>query len=159
MYLHIIFTTLHQCNCFPGSSVLKNLPARQETWIWSPLSGRSSAEGNGNPFQCSCLNNLMDRGAWQATVHGVAKEWDMTWLSNWRTTTNAIMLHKRILLKSELLGKVYCTRITQSRRSWHISPKSLLCKATHASSPFPLDLCCAVLSHSVISDSLQLHGL
>ena len=31
--------------------------------------------GNGNPFQCSCLENPMDRGAWWTTVHGVAKSW------------------------------------------------------------------------------------
>ena len=37
-------------------------------------------EGNGNPLQYSCLENPMDRGAWQATVHGVAKSW--TWLSD-----------------------------------------------------------------------------
>ena len=43
-----------------------------------PGSGRSPGEGNGNPFQNSCLGNPMDRGAWQATVHGVAKELDMT---------------------------------------------------------------------------------
>ena len=35
--------------------------------------GRSSGEGNGNPLQYSCLENFMDRGAWQATVHGAAK--------------------------------------------------------------------------------------
>ena len=38
-----------------------------------PGSGRSSGEGNGNPLQYSCLENLMDREAWQATVHRVAK--------------------------------------------------------------------------------------
>ena len=38
-----------------------------------PGLGRSSGEGNGNPLQCSCLGNLMDRGAWQATVYGVAR--------------------------------------------------------------------------------------
>ena len=38
-----------------------------------PGSGRSSGEGNGNPLQYSCLENLMDGGAWQASVHGVAK--------------------------------------------------------------------------------------
>ena len=36
-------------------------------------SGRSSGEGNGNPLQYSCLENPMDRGAWRATVHWVAK--------------------------------------------------------------------------------------
>ena len=37
-------------------------------------------EGNGNPLQCSCLENPMDGGAWQATAHGVTKSW--TQLSN-----------------------------------------------------------------------------
>ena len=37
-----------------------------------PGSGRSPGGGNGNPLQCSCLENPMDRGAWQATVYGVA---------------------------------------------------------------------------------------
>ena len=38
-----------------------------------PESGRSPGEGNGNPLQYSCLENPMDRGAWQATVHGVTE--------------------------------------------------------------------------------------
>ena len=38
-----------------------------------PESGRSPGGGNGNPLQYSCLENPMDRGAWQATVHGVAR--------------------------------------------------------------------------------------
>ena len=41
------------------------------------LLGRSPGGGNGNPFQYSCLKNAMDRGAWQATVHGVTDS-DMT---------------------------------------------------------------------------------
>ena len=43
-----------------------------------PGLGRPPAEGNGNPHQLSCLGNPRDRGAWQATVHGVTKELDMT---------------------------------------------------------------------------------
>ena len=38
-----------------------------------PRLGRSPGEGNGNPLQYSCLENSMDRGAWRATVHGVAR--------------------------------------------------------------------------------------
>ena len=38
-----------------------------------PVLGRSLGEGNGNPLQYSCLENPMDRGAWWATVHRVAK--------------------------------------------------------------------------------------
>ena len=62
---------------FPGGSVVKNLPAVQETGL-IPGSGRSPGEGNGNPLWCSCLGNPIDRGAWQATLHGVTKELDMT---------------------------------------------------------------------------------
>ena len=40
-----------------------------------PRSGRSPGEGHGNPLQYSCLENPMDRGAWWATVHGVAESW------------------------------------------------------------------------------------
>ena len=43
-----------------------------------PGSGRSLGEGNGKPLQDSCLENYMDRGAWRATVCGVAKESDTT---------------------------------------------------------------------------------
>ena len=45
-----------------------------------PWSERSSEEGNDSPLQYSCLENSMDRGAWQATVYWVAKS--QTWLSN-----------------------------------------------------------------------------
>ena len=44
-----------------------------------PELGRFPGEGNGSPLQYFCLENFMDRGAWWATVHGVAKSW--TWLS------------------------------------------------------------------------------
>ena len=40
-----------------------------------PGYGRSPGEGNGNPLQYSCLENSVDRGAWQAMVHGVTKSW------------------------------------------------------------------------------------
>ena len=50
----------------------KNPSAMQETWVQFQV-GRSPGEGNGNPLQYSCLENPTDRGAWQATVHGVAK--------------------------------------------------------------------------------------
>ena len=56
------------------AEMVKSLPAMQET-VWISVSGRSPGEGNGNPLQCSCLENPMDRGARQATVHGVAKSW------------------------------------------------------------------------------------
>ena len=60
----------------PGGSVVKNPPAnagatRDPGSI--PGLGRSPGEGNGNPLQYSCQNNPMDRGAWQARVHGFTK--------------------------------------------------------------------------------------
>ena len=63
--------------CFPGGSVVKNLSANvgdtgDPGLIPSQL-GRSPGEGKGNPLQYSCLGNPMDRGAWWATVHGVAR--------------------------------------------------------------------------------------
>ena len=60
---------------FPGGSVLKNLPANAEDTSLIPGPGRSPGGGNGNTLQYSCLENPMDRGAWQATVHGATKSW------------------------------------------------------------------------------------
>ena len=51
----------------------KNPPAKVADSGSIPESGRFPGVGNGNPFQYSCLENSMDRGAWWATVHGVAE--------------------------------------------------------------------------------------
>jgi len=55
------------------AQLVKNLPTTQGHSGSIPGSGRSPGEGNGNPLQYSCLENPIDRGAWQATVHGVAR--------------------------------------------------------------------------------------
>ena len=78
---------------FQGGSVVKNVPANAGDPGSIPGSGRSPGEGNGNPLQCSFLENSLDRGARQARVHGVTKS--QTGLSthahrqllrrNWRT--------------------------------------------------------------------------
>ena len=57
----------------PGGSVVKNLSANAGDVGLIPGVGRSPGEGNGNPLQYSFLENSMDRGAWWATVRGVAK--------------------------------------------------------------------------------------
>jgi len=60
----------------PGGSEVKNPPANAgdaRGMCSIPVLGRSFGGGNGNPLQYSCLGNSMDRGAWWATVHGVAK--------------------------------------------------------------------------------------
>ena len=64
---------------FPGGSVVTNLPANAGDAGSILGSGRAPGEENGNPLQYSCLGNPMDRGAWWATVHGVAKESDTTY--------------------------------------------------------------------------------
>ena len=58
---------------FPHSSVSKESACNAGDLDLIPGSGRSPGEGNGNPLQYSCLENSMDRGAWWATVHGVAR--------------------------------------------------------------------------------------
>ena len=57
----------------PGGSVVKNLPASAGDSDLIHRSGRSGGGGHGNPLQYSSLENPMDRGAWRATAHGVAK--------------------------------------------------------------------------------------
>ena len=58
---------------FPGGSAVKNLLANAGDTGLIPGPRRSPGEGNGYPLQYSCLGNPMDRGVWQAIVHGVAK--------------------------------------------------------------------------------------
>jgi len=58
---------------FPGGSSGKECACNVGDLCLIPGLGRSPAEENGNPFQYSCLENPMDRGAWQTIAHGVAK--------------------------------------------------------------------------------------
>ena len=60
---------------FFGGSESKESACSAEGLGSIPGSGKSSGEGNGNPLQYSYLENSMDRGAWQAIVHGFAKSW------------------------------------------------------------------------------------
>ena len=63
---------------FPGGSDVKESLCNAENLGSIPGSGRFPGGGNDYPLQCSCLENSMDRGAWQATVHGDLKESDTT---------------------------------------------------------------------------------
>ena len=65
---------------FSGGAVVKNPPMNVEDTGLIPKSGRFPGGGDGNLLQYSCLENPMDRGAWRATVPGVAKS--QTWLSD-----------------------------------------------------------------------------
>ena len=60
---------------FPGSPVSKESTCNVGDLGLIPGLGRSAGGGHGNPLQYSCLKKPMDRGAWQVTVHGVAKRW------------------------------------------------------------------------------------
>ena len=70
--------------CFPGGAEVKASACNAEDLGSIPGLARSPGEGNGNPLQHSCLENPMDRGAWWATVHGVAKS--RTRMSNFTFT-------------------------------------------------------------------------
>ena len=79
-YSYKIKTCIKSKRGFPGGAMVKNLLAnagdiRDADLI--PGSGRSPGEGHGNPLQCSCLENLMDRGAQRASLHRAA-ELDIT---------------------------------------------------------------------------------
>ena len=81
MYVYIILYNIMiirvcMCTSFPGGSVVKDLPANagdaRDVGLIPGLE-RSPWEGHGNPFQYSCLENLMEKGAWLAIVHMVTK--------------------------------------------------------------------------------------
>ena len=68
---HLICIYIHQG--FPHSSVSQESARNAGDLGLIPGLGRSLGEGHGNPLQFSCLENTKDRGAWQATVHGVTR--------------------------------------------------------------------------------------
>ena len=59
-------------------------------------------EGNGNPLQCSCLKNPMDRGAWWAAVYGVAQSW--TWLKWLSSSSSSIITYILIMRNLRLMA-------------------------------------------------------
>ena len=78
MYFYITCKVEGEQKCifilgFPGGSEVKASACNAGDLGSIPGSGRSPGEGNGSPLQYSCLENPMDRGAWGATVHRVAK--------------------------------------------------------------------------------------
>ena len=75
--LHLV---LSKTEGFPGDSDSNESACNAGNPGLIPELGRSSGERNGNPFQYSCLENSMDRGAWQATVHSITES--QTWLSD-----------------------------------------------------------------------------
>ena len=91
---------------FPGGSDSKESAFNAGDPVSIPGLGRSPGEGNSNPLQYFCLENSMDRGAWRATVHGVAKS--QTQLSDFhlliRNCAGAIGIYQNCLESQELTG-------------------------------------------------------
>ena len=94
----IIYITPFSIHDFPGGSNDKASAYNMGDQGSIPGSGRSPGEGNGNPLQHSCLENPMDGGAWQSTVHRVVKS--RTRLSNF--TFTSFLQHSVIDLSSHL---------------------------------------------------------
>ena len=71
---------------------------------WQGFGGTAmlTGEGNGTPLQYSCLENPMNRGAWWAVVHGVAKSW--TWLSDFTFTFHFCALEKEMATHSSVFA-------------------------------------------------------
>ena len=116
---HIISSSVCEMG-FPSGSLVQNLPAMQEPGNASliPGLGTSPGEGNGNPLQCSCLENPMDRGAWWATVHGVAKS--RTQLSDltFKITADGGCSHE--IKRPFLLGRKVMTHLDSILKSRNI---------------------------------------
>ena len=102
----------------PVGTVVKNLPASAGETKDSgsiPESGRSPEEGTSNPLQYSCMGNPMDRGAWWATVHGVAESATAKYASILYTQAHVLFL-----------GKVSVGSIASGLRNGSIVQQSLM---------------------------------
>ena len=77
---------------FPGGSVGEESACYARDAGWIPVSGKPPGGRNGNPLQYSCLENPMDRGAWQAIVHGIAKSRTQPSNSHTHTHTESPLL-------------------------------------------------------------------
>ena len=106
----------------PGGSVVKNLPANAgDTGDLgsTPGSWRSPGGGNGNPFQYSCLGNLIDRGPWHATSMGLPKV--QTWLSEHACTLERILWLRIEVLSSDQILISNKAGIFLSTSIWHLT--------------------------------------
>jgi len=107
--VHVIVPTLVLVG-FPVAAVMKNLPATAgdtEDLGLIPGSVRSPGVGNGNPLQLSCLENSIDRGAWQPTVHGFPKSWtqlSITTITHFGIHTNQYSLIRLYINKSNIFA-------------------------------------------------------
>ena len=121
---------------FPGGLVLKNLPANagDSRNVGSiPGPGRSPGEGNGNPLRYSCLENPMDRGAWQATSwgHRVRHDWAQTHLGPTLSWIIKLNLHFHELTKNATFSLRQVRKHVQSNGSSEFKYKQSTCIYQH----------------------------
>ena len=90
--LNSLEARLDESHRHPGGLVVKNPPANAGDVGSIPGSGRTPAEGNGNPLQYSCLENPMDRGTWRATVYGSQESDTSEQLNNNNNTDTQVKL-------------------------------------------------------------------
>ena len=119
-----LFIYLFICLGFAHSSIGKESACNSGDSGSIPGLGRSPGEGNGNPFQYSCLENPMDRGAWQAIVHGVAISW--TWLSECQRTGAFELWCWRRLLRVPWIARRSNESILKEISPWCSSERMML---------------------------------
>ena len=96
--IHIKLLDAHHLG-FPHGSVLQTPPANEGYVGSTPGLGKSPVKGNSDPLQYSCLGNSMERGAWQATIHGVTKESDTTEQLNNSSVSCLMSFHRGQFLR------------------------------------------------------------
>ena len=105
MSYHFAFHTVHD-----GKASVYNAGDQGS----SPGLGRSPGEGNGSPLQYYCLENPMDRGAWQVTVYGVAKSW--TRLSDFTSLWRSQGKNTEVVCHSLLQWTTFCQTLERLLR-------------------------------------------
>ena len=130
---------------FPGGSEVKVSACNARNLGSIPGSGRSPGEGNGNALQYSCLENSMDREAWWATVHGVAKS--PTWLSNFHSL---IIIFRRYI---NILFNDKCTSNINKWSDFYLTSEIFLVLKGSSNNKW---LCCNMVSASMNTVSLYL---
>ena len=114
--LQTLLLLLYTLSASLVAQVVKNLPAMWETQIWSLGQEDPLEEGHGNPLQYSDLENTRDRGAWRATVHGIAKESDTTE----QLTLTQALTHPFIQLVSTKGNFTICVLATAASSSFFL---------------------------------------
>ena len=124
---------------FPGGSVVKNLPAMQDDTGDAgsiPGSERSPGGGHSSPLQYSCLENPMDRGAWWATVHRIAKTWTQPTRLSTQACPSYLLESSHQIEPTLKVGASYMALVPEGGDLWKLL--SMVCSLSHP--PFSWNL-------------------